>query len=311
VDGALEAADFLARLGSEAVRLSPSETRVADVVLAHPEQVPRMTLASLAGHARVSEPTVLRFCRSLGLDGYPHFKIELARALAVGGAPYLHREIDFGDDLATVRHKVVQSSINALGTLQQSLDDAALAAAVARIDGARRLELFGVGLANTVASDAQQKFMRLDINCAARPDTHLQTMAAATLAPGDVAIAFSYNGRIRDILRSVRVARENGAFTIAVTRKGSPLAAATDLLLDVDPPEDTFIYAPMTTRLVHLAVVDLLVILVTQARGPGVTARFEHIKDSLSDQWIADGEGSGAGKARRRRDNGQHKGRQT
>ena len=27
-----------------------------------------VTLAAIAGHARVSEPTVLRFCRSLGLD---------------------------------------------------------------------------------------------------------------------------------------------------------------------------------------------------------------------------------------------------
>lgn len=308
MDGTVAAPDVLARLARlvrEGERLSPSETRVAAVVLAEPNRVPRMTLAAIAGHARVSEPTVLRFCRSLGLDGYPHFKIELARALAVGDAPYLHRELSFEDSFAEVRDKVLQSSINALATLQATLDDTALRTAAERIGKARRLELQGVGLANTIASDAQQKFMRLDIVCSALHDTHLQTMAAATLGPEDVALAFSYNGRIKDILRSLETARATGAFTIAVTRQGSPLARAADLLLNVETEEDTFVYAPMTTRLAQLAVVDLLVTLVTLARGPAITRRFERIKNSLSDQWIAEGENGDAGKERPRRSNGR------
>jgi RpiR family carbohydrate utilization transcriptional regulator len=300
---------MLARLSREHLQLSPSEARVAEIVLSHPDRVPRMTLKTLAGQARVSEPTVLRFCRSLGLDGYPHFKIELARALAVGDAAYLHREISFEDRHDVVRDKVLQSSINALSALQKSLDDTALRTAVARIGKARRLEILGVGLANSVASDAQQKFMRLDVVCSALHDTHLQTMAAATLGTPDVALAFSYNGRIRDILRSVEVAKASGAFTVAVTRSGSPLARAADLLLNVDTAEDTFVYAPMTTRLAQLAVVDLLVTLVTLERGPAITRRFEHIKDSLSDQWIDESEENGAGRTRRRRGNGQPSGR--
>src|SRR5690606_38125747 len=115
-------------------------------------------------------------CRSLGLDGYAHFKIELARTLAVGGAAYLHRDIGFDDSLPTVRRKVIDSSISVLASLNDQLDSAALGRAVERIRGARRLALLGVGLANIVASDAQQKFMRLDINCEALHDTHLQTM---------------------------------------------------------------------------------------------------------------------------------------
>lgn len=307
MDPALTPPDMLARLTRERGQLSPSEARVAEVVMTRPDRVPRMTLKSLADEAQVSEPTVLRFCRSLGLDGYPHFKIELARALAAGDAAYLHREISFEDPYEVVRDKVLQSSIKALSALQQSLDDAALRTAVERIGAARRLELLGVGLANTIASDAQQKFMRLDIVCSAHHDTHLQTMAAATLGPGDVALAFSYNGRIRDILRSIKVARESGACTIAVTRSGSPLARAADLVLNVETAEDTFVYAPMTTRLAHLAVVDLLATLVTLGRGPSITRRFEHIKDLLSDQWIDESE-EGAGRTRRRRGNGQQSG---
>jgi len=295
MDGGVTRPDLLERLSGMRRRLSRSEMRVADVVLADPESVPRKTLAALAAEAGVSEPTVLRFCRSLGLDGYAHFKIALAAALASGGIAYVHRDIGFDDDVATVRAKVIQSSIGTLAALQHALDDAVTEQAVARIGGARRLALFAVGLANTVATDAQQKFMRLGITAEALHDTHLQTMSAATLTAADVALIFSYNGRIKDIVRTARAARAAGAFVIGVTRAGSPLAGTVDLLIAIDTPEDTFVYAPMSTRLAHFVVVDLLATLVALARGPGVVEQLEHVKESLSDQWIADD-----GPARRR-----------
>ena len=126
----------------------------------------------------------------------------------------------------------------------------------------------GVGLSAIVAIDAQQKLMRLEVHCVAHHDAHLQTLSAATLEAGDVALVFSYNGRIKDVLRVARVAREAGAATVAVTRSGTPLALAVDVAIAVDVPEDTFVYAPMTTRLAQLAVLDVLATGVALRRGP-------------------------------------------
>lgn len=277
---------LLERLAEIRGDLSQSERRVADVVLDSPESVPRKTLAALSAEAEVSEPTVLRFCRSLGLSGFADFKIELAQALASGGSAYVHRDIRWDDDLATVCDKVVDTSVSAILGLRRSLDETVLRAAADRIRAANRLEIFAIGLTDPVATDAQQKFMRLDITCQALHDGHLQTMSAATLRPGDVALVFSYNGRIKDIVRSARTAHNSDAFVIAVTRSESPLAAVADLLIPIDTPEDTFLYAPMATRLAHFVMVDLLSTLVTLARGPEVIERLEKIKESMSDQWI-------------------------
>lgn len=286
---------LLGRLGRLYDDLSVSERRVADIVLEDPASIPRKNLATIAESAGVSEPTVLRFCRSIGLDGYTHFKIELAGALAAGDAAYVHRDVSFDDDEATVRTKLIQSSVNALTRLQESIDDVAVKQAVDRISSARHLQLFAVGLAGVLALDAQQKFMRLDVVCETQRDAHLQTMAAATLGPEDVALALSYNGRIKDVLRSVTTARESGAFVIAVTLSGSPVAKAADLVIAVDPPEDTFLYAPMTSRLSQLVVIDLLTTLVALRQGPAIVPRLERIKESLSDQWISE-----RGQSRRR-----------
>jgi RpiR family carbohydrate utilization transcriptional regulator len=305
VDGALSpsgngAAGLLERLAVRRSSLTPSEARVAEVVLDRPDAIPRMNLAALANMAAVSEPTVLRFCRSLGTDGFAEFKLEMARALSAGGAAYVHREIGFGDAVATVCAKVFQSSINALSVVGQRLDPAVVEQAIDILAGARRIDCIAAGLSTIVAIDAQQKLMRLQVPCAAHHDGHLQTLSAATLGPGDVALVFSYHGRVRDALRAARTAREAGATTIAVTRSDTPLARAVDLCIPVDTPEDTFVYSPMTTRLAHLAVLDVLATGVALRRGPAIAAHLERIKESMSDQWIMDEEPPPAARRGRR-----------
>ncbi len=266
--------------------LRPSEQRVADIVLAAPEAVTRMALTDAARRAAVSEPTIVRFSRSLGCSGFPDFKIRLARSLAAG-VPYVHREVELGDPLDKLVHKITQSSAKTLIETGAGLDLAVLKQVVAALAAARRIDCYGVGASGIVALDAQQKLMRLGRPTLAYPDAHLQAMSAATLRPGDVALCFSHTGAIKDTVRSAEVAASSGAMVVAVTRGGSPLAAISHHLLAVDTPEDTEIYAPMTSRLAHLAVVDILSTAVALAAGVDAFAEIRRVKDSLADRRIA------------------------
>ena len=54
--------------------LSKSERAVAEIVLADPEQSVHFSIARLATAAGVSEPTVNRFCRSLGVSRVSGFQ---------------------------------------------------------------------------------------------------------------------------------------------------------------------------------------------------------------------------------------------
>ena len=49
--------------------LSKSERKVASAVLDNPELTLAENITALAKSAQVSEPTVVRFCRTLGYDG--------------------------------------------------------------------------------------------------------------------------------------------------------------------------------------------------------------------------------------------------
>ena len=72
--------------------LSPAEQRVAEWVLSHPRQAAHATLATVARECGTSEPTVIRFCRHMGLAGFRELAIRLAEALSHPGN-YVHRDV--------------------------------------------------------------------------------------------------------------------------------------------------------------------------------------------------------------------------
>lgn len=58
-----------------------SERKVANCVLQDPASVVSYSITELAEKAGTSEPTVIRFCRRLGLRGYMDLRLSLARDL--------------------------------------------------------------------------------------------------------------------------------------------------------------------------------------------------------------------------------------
>ncbi len=59
-----------------------SERKVADYILENRKEVIHMRIVDLAQEAHVSEPTVVRFCRAIGCDGFQNFKVALAKHMA-------------------------------------------------------------------------------------------------------------------------------------------------------------------------------------------------------------------------------------
>jgi RpiR family carbohydrate utilization transcriptional regulator len=115
-----------------------------------------------------------------------------------------------------------------------------------------------VGNSGIVAQDAQHKFFRLGINTTAYSDGHMQVMSASILGPGDCVVVISNSGRTRDLMDAADIARKHGATTIVITASGSPLAAAGHIHLAADHPEGYDRYSPMTSRHMHLMIVDVL-----------------------------------------------------
>ena len=254
----IAAIDVVSRLQRVDKDLSPAERRVADIVTSDYEAATRLTIADLAARADVSQPTVTRFCRSVGCSSFSEFKISLASTLTVASA-YLKSDRVFDDDAGQLAHTVMMKAAGAVRECLDQIDTPVIGAVIEAMAASRRIDIYGQGGGTAaIVEDAKLRLFRLGIPVCCYIDGHQQRMSAATLQPGDCVLAISNSGRSKPVVEAVEIARSFGATTIALTRPGSPLAAAAELVIAVTIAEDSNILMPTPSRYAHLAVIDTL-----------------------------------------------------
>ncbi|SFM20332.1 transcriptional regulator HexR [Marinobacter zhejiangensis] len=268
--------EIQARLDS----LNKSERKVAEAILRDPSAATRYSIAALARTADVSEPTVNRFCRGFSASGFPDFKIRLAQSIATG-TPYIGQNIEPDDSVAEFADKIMLTTMATIDKARQGLSPKDLATAIDFLIQAKQINFFGMGGSAPVALDAQHKFFRFNIPVMCYDDALMQRMVSAGSSTGDVIVIISYTGRTKESIEIAQDARANGATVIAITTPGSPLAEVCTVVLGVSADEDTEVYMPMASRIVHLTIIDILATGVTLKRGEDFRDHLKKIKDSL------------------------------
>lgn len=250
---------MLAHIKNMLPALSQAERQVGEWLLSNPTAAADATLQQWAQRAKVSEPTVVRFCKSANSDSFANFKRKLTADLARTQV-FIHHSVRPDDDGTTLTHKLFDSAIASLVSVRDNLPGHNVEAAIEILDQAERVEIYGLGGSGLVASDAEQKLFRLGKPVAAWSDPHIHRVSAALLDSHAAVIAISASGETSDLNDSVKAARDTGAKIISISRSGSELSRLSDVALPVNVEEDSDLYAPIKARLAQLAVIDVLAI---------------------------------------------------
>ena len=266
IPGADSPAGVLVQLRGLRPSLSPAEDRVAEQVLADAKAAAALTISELAVRASTSETTVLRFCKRLGLPGYPQLRLALAaesaqpRALVAAAT-----DINEDDSIDDIISKVAFADASAVEETAHQLDRDALSAAAEAIATASRVDIYGIGASAIVGTDAQQKLHRIGVIAFSWNDPHLALTSAALLRAGDVAIGISHSGTTRETIESLGKARSQGATTVAITNFPlSRLVDSADIVLTTAARETSLRSGATASRIAALTVIDCLYIAVAQ-----------------------------------------------
>ncbi|MDP2286487.1 MAG: SIS domain-containing protein [Pseudohongiella sp.] len=276
----MEAQNLIIKIKERRDQLRKSERKVADFVLDHAQAVLGMRIVDVAAGADVSEPTVVRFCHALDVDGFQAFKLQLAQHLGAS-SNYSQFSVDDTDTVADLSHKVFDSTIGSLLTIRDELDPLALEQAIAAINRAKRVEFYGFGASGSVASDAQHKFFRLQLSSAAYTDPHIQHMSAISLSAQDVVVAISQSGRTKALIQSVELALDAGAIVIGLAPQDTPLSKLSTIPIFVNMEEDLQVFTPVSSRIAHLLVIDVLAMGVARLRKDLLKDYLKRINKSL------------------------------
>ncbi len=276
---------MLAKIKSARDALRKSEQKVADVILADPDGSVQSSIQSIATKASVSEPTVIRFCRALDCVGFQQFKLRLAQDLASRGT-FFYRDVTTDDTSKELATKLIDGAIASMVQMRNQLNYESLEHAINFFENCDRIEFYGSGGSGIVAEDAQLKFFRLGKPAIAYADPHIQHASAALLDNKSLIVAISHSGRSKDILETVKIAKQSRAKVITVTATKSPLAEIGDVNFSVDVDEDSDIFSPVKSRLAQMIVLDILAVGIAVKGGEEMLQQLARARRAIDFKFV-------------------------
>jgi len=253
--------------------LTPTERRIATIVLASPQIVGFGTVADLADEADAGAATVVRFANKLGYDGFVGLQHAVRRDLSGQLRPAAERIREQRQGLDHVRDHAATEQANVAITLTD-IDTAATRVVVARLADERSDVLVlsgaasrGVALQFVIElSQLRKGVSLLDGN----PVDAARALALAGARPTIVAIDIRRYDRW--VVDTLRLATERKAWVVAVTDSVlSPLASVADhaYLVAAESP------GPFDSHVGTLALLDVLVVGVAGVDRDRATERLD------------------------------------
>ncbi|GAA5018613.1 SIS domain-containing protein [Actinopolymorpha pittospori] len=259
--------DVLERVRSLMFEFSGAERRVADLVLRDPDGVLSMSAARLALASASSVGTVIRFCHSIGLEGFQAFKLQLTSLRLGSQRPDIigKRPVNAPDD-------VLQRTLTNLGRAIASMDVELIERVGLAIRQAERVHLCGSGPSLRITTAFGGLLSRSGFHCSYPDDSDTQTAIAARLTARDVCVAVSHSGTTAATLHAAELASQAGARLVVLTSfSGSPLAELGDMTLVAGAPGDPYRSADTASRTVHLALVQAITSVAADPPNPTST----------------------------------------
>lgn len=270
--------DILSRITTHVATLRGAEKKVAELIFTDIDFVTEASISDIAQRAGVSDATVTRFARAVGCTNVRDLKTRLTRALAAGRRFIQEATPEDGSSV------VYDIATQTLALNRDLLAQADVAGAVAELDTARQILVFGGGGgSSTLSQELQFRLVRLGYAICAYPQTLLPRMVASTLEPNDVVVVLSVTGYTPEMVESAQIARQYGAKVIAITAPNSPLADISDIVLPVTYRETDFIHHPSASRYAMLAVIDVLALELAMRHRERSRNKLRRLKLSLDD----------------------------
>ncbi len=245
-------------------KMRPSEKKVADYFLSYRGEAEKLKLDQLAETIKVSQPTVVRFAKSLGYSSFKELKNALIRESVLEepkgnqDAGFFGYKITQKDELEELPGKIVGSSIKVLEETIKCVDIKQYKKAIEAIIEAESITLYGVENSISVATDLMTKFLYLGLNCNMHTDYYFQNVSAHNLTDKDLAIGISYTGHSQDTIQMLKIARKAGAKTLAITNvKDAKIREYADIILYAS--NEQYLYGnTIFSRISQTAIVDML-----------------------------------------------------
>jgi len=258
------------------------DKKIANYINENKGLITKLSVSELAQNANVSSASIVRFSRKLGYNGFGELKIEIAKDLTLNSKDYSYivkdSDVGINNIVNNITSKTIETitnttKLNELDTIEKSIEE---------IINAKNVYVFGVGGSALVALDLQQKLLRINKPTITFLDSHTQLMVSSNLDKEDVAIAISYSGKSKEVIKAIENAKNNGAKCISITKYGeNDLTNMCDINLFVPNIENKLREGAISSRIAMLTLIDIIYISIIQKNLEDYKSKLESSKIAM------------------------------
>lgn len=264
-----------------------SEKKIAKYIINNYDKVVDMTVAQLANASGASEASVSRFCKKVGVKGFHHLKISLAKEM-------VESEIDdakisnniSAEDISQSLQNILANKVEELKQTVSLIDNEQLPEILNILKNARSVQFVAVGNTIPVAIDGTFKFNQIGIPAASSTIWETQVGQIYNLTKDDVVLAISNSGESRGVIIAMEAAKEVGAKTISITNNvQSTVAKASDYHINTATREKLFLDGYCFSRVSATTVIEILYLFLTSMNKNAYKKIAEHENAIAGDKF--------------------------
>lgn len=263
--------------------LPPSERKIAQYIIANPEESTLLTAVMLGEKSKTSSAAVIRLCKSLGFNSFQELKISVAVDLqkeSVRG----YRDVKPNESYKEIIDKVTYNTIQTLKETKELTDINSLKLAVKALQNAESIVFIGFGASYIAAKDAEQKFLRINKNVRSFSDIHIAATSIANKGSNDVVVGISFSGQTKEAAKLLELANQKKCKTISITKYGrSLITSCSDIQLYTSSArEATFRSGATSSRIAQLHIIDILLMCLTTEDYETTTKYLDETRKAIS-----------------------------
>lgn len=251
---------ILEQLENPKFKATKSEKTLIEYVKSDLDNIIYKSISVIAKESGVGEATITRFTKKLGFNGFQDFKVTLAKEISnKKNTSIINLHVHRDESVKETASKMLKSSINILDKTVNNIDLDLMCKCRDLIMNAKRLYFIGIGHSGIAATDINYKFMRIGFTTTPVTDSHIMLTMSSITNDDDVIVAISNSGTTKEVVKTVKQAKENGTKIISLTEDSdNPLRALADYALTYISAETIFETGSISSKIPQIFLLDLL-----------------------------------------------------
>lgn len=252
---------ILEKLDTPDFKATKSDKLLIEYIKNNLEEVVYKPISQIAKEINIGDATITRFARKMGFSSLQDFKVTLAQEIStnVNNKNIINSSIENDEPAIDTAKKLLNSNINILANTVDILNGEDIHRCSELIANARRIYFIGIGYSGIIAQDSNYKFMRIGLNCSSFDSSHTMIMMSSIMEEGDLIIAISHSGETQEVIKAVKIAKENNVKIISITEnKESSLKEISDVHLGYISGETILETGSISSKLAQIFIIDLV-----------------------------------------------------